>query len=271
MTKNIVLTGGTSGIGFELLKRLLGEGHRVAVIVRNENQVTELRNKFPSPNLEIFIADLSIQTNIISVAEKIKRNFDEVDILFNNAGVLLGDTIQSNQGNEMHFEVNALAPYLLTLQLQSLLAKSADALIVNTSTDGLHYAPSINVSEVVNPKKNQGKLSLYLNSKLVSLLLMKHIEDTLSKDGIRVINASPSGNKTKLAKNLSTWMMPFVLLFYKSPEHGANLLYKAAFDEQNLNKTQIYLQNNVEQKIKCSINEQQIQELLSTIKVNINE
>ncbi|MCC6299051.1 MAG: SDR family NAD(P)-dependent oxidoreductase [Anaerolineales bacterium] len=268
MTKNIVLTGGSSGIGFELLKLLLEQGHRVAVVTRNESQATDLQNTFKPKNVEVFVADLSVQSDVLNAAAALKEKFGRVDILFNNAGVMLGKMIASKQGNEMHYEVNTLAPYSLTLKLKSALAQSSDPLVVNTSTDGLHYASKIDAGKVANPDKNQSTLTLYLNSKLALALLMKHISDELQRDRIRVINASPSGNKTKLANGsgMPIWMKPFVWLLYKPPQHGAGLLYQAAFGEQNRDKTQVYLQNNKEEKIRCEINDEQVVELLSGLK-----
>src|SRR5687768_6804812 len=101
MAKHIVLTGGASGIGLELLKQLLRQQHRVAVVVRTENQLNELQNNFRSNNLEVFVADLSIQSETLNASRLIKEKFGSVDILFNNAGVMLGKMITSKQGNEM--------------------------------------------------------------------------------------------------------------------------------------------------------------------------
>ncbi|MCC6499859.1 MAG: SDR family NAD(P)-dependent oxidoreductase [Anaerolineales bacterium] len=268
MTKNIVLTGGASGIGLELLKLLLDEGHRVAVIVRTDDQISGLKNAFPSTKLGVFTADLSDQSAILQVAARIRESLGSVDVLFNNAGVMLGKIAHSKQGNEMHFEVNALAPYILTYSLHPALTQTPVPLVVNTATDGLDFARSINVSEIVNPKKNQSALSLYLNSKLAGLLLMNHLSSKLK---FRVVHASPSGNKTKLSQGdgMPFWMKPFVFLLYKDPRFGANLLYQAAFQQQHLDKTQIYLQNNAERTVRCPISEEQIQELLGAIKVDL--
>ena len=155
MTKQIVLTGGSSGIGLELLKILLEKEHRVAVVVRNQEQSDELQNNFHSTNLEIFIADLSVQSEVVNVATMIREKLGKVDILFNNAGVLLEKIVKSKQGNEMHFEVNTLSPYLLTQSLKPALTQSADPLVVNTATDGLHQIPKIKVGELLHPKDNR--------------------------------------------------------------------------------------------------------------------
>lgn len=265
VTKHIALTGGSSGIGLELLKVLLEKEHRVAVVVRTQGQSDDLQNNFRSNGLEVFIADLSVQSEVVNVAKMIQDKFGGVDILFNNAGIMLERIIRSQQGNEMHYEVNTLSPYLLTLRLKSALMQSADPLVVNTATDGLHQIPNANVGELIRPKNNQAPLGMYLYSKLSLALLMKHISEELHRDRIRVINASPSGNKTKMSmgKGMPIWMKPFVTLFYKKPQHGAKLLYSAAFGEEHLGKTQIYLQNNKVKEIRSSLNDEQASDLLS--------
>lgn len=268
MTKHIVLTGGSSGIGLELLKRLLEKECRVAVVVRTQEQADELQNNFRSNDLEVFIADLSVQSDVINVSRMIQEKFVWVDILFNNAGVMLEKIITSKQGNEMHYEVNTLSPYLLMLGLKPALIKSSDPLVVNTATDGLHQIPNIKVDVLLSPGNNQSPLGIYLYSKLAILLLMKHISEELHKDGIRVINVSPGGNKTKLSlgKGMPVWLKPFVWLFYKHPRHGANLLYNAAFGEDHSGKTQMYLQNNMVKDIRCTITREQVSDLLGGLK-----
>lgn len=270
MTKQIVLTGGSSGIGLELLKLLLENEHRIAVVARSRDRSDELQNNFRSNGLEVFIADLSVQAEVVHVARMIREKFGRVDILFNNAGVMLEKIIRSQQGNEMHYEVNTLSPYLLTLSLKSALMQSADPLVVNTATDGLHQIPNVNVGELLHPKSNQAPLGMYLYSKLSLALLMKHYSEELNRDRIRVINASPSGNKTKMSmgKGMPIWMKPLVTLFYKHPQHGATLLYSAAFGEEHLGKTQMYLQNNKVKEIRSSINDEQASDLLSGLKVD---
>lgn len=273
MTKQIVLTGGSSGIGLELLKLLLEKEHRVAVVVRSQDRSDELQSNFRSNGLEVFIADLSVQSEVVNVAKAIREKFGGVDFLFNNAGVLLEKIIRSQQGNEMHYEVNTLSPYLLTLNLKSALMQSADPLVVNTATDGLHQIPNPNVGELLRPKNNQAPLGMYLYSKLALALLMKHDAKEFNRDRIRVINASPSGNKTKMSmgKGMPIWMKPLVTLFYKHPQHGAKLLYSAAFGEEHLGKTQIYLQNNKVKEIRSSLNDEQALDLLSGLKTGLGE
>ncbi|MBN2425595.1 MAG: SDR family NAD(P)-dependent oxidoreductase [Calditrichaceae bacterium] len=273
ITKKILITGGYSGIGLELSKILFNEGHKIGLIIKNENRKLEFLREYPEFNtleIDIFLADLSNQEQIIQVANDIRNRWGKIDILFNNAGVLLGEKLLSAQGNEMHFEINTLAHYLLTLKLKPLLQESGGAIVINTATDGLHYIKTIDIQDLFNPKKFKKLFGSYTQSKLALVLLMNKISDEWFKNNIRIINVSPGGNKTKLTegKGMPAWMTPLMVLLYKNPIHGAKLLYGAAFNESYKDKTGIYLQNGKIQKIKLSLNEVQESEILKRYKIS---
>ena len=121
---DIILTGGHSGIGLELTKMLLQEGHKIGLIVRSEKRrndaIVALGN---SDKLDFFFADLSKQEEITQVARSIHEKWDKIDGLFNNAGLLTDKAYYSDRGYEMQFEVNAVAPYFLTLATPWLFSK----------------------------------------------------------------------------------------------------------------------------------------------------
>lgn len=134
----ILITGGHSGIGLELTKILLNEGHHIGLIMRNEKRRDEVLQEFQNgAAIDFFFADLSNQRDIQKVIGVIKAAWTHIDILFNNAGVLLKGHNLSEQGNEMHYEVNTLAPYLLAVGLKELLLQSQNPTVLNTSTTGL--------------------------------------------------------------------------------------------------------------------------------------
>src|SRR5436190_23872599 len=110
--KQILITGGHSGIGLELTRLILKENHKIGLILRNEDRLNEARKILKELNvtdIDFFIADLSNQESILAVAKSITDKWQKVDILFNNAGVLNGEKTFSVQQNEMHYEVNTLA------------------------------------------------------------------------------------------------------------------------------------------------------------------
>lgn len=144
---NIIITGGHSGMGLELSKKLLSEGHHIGLVVRNEKRKAETQSLFSDQNkLNIFIADLSNRAEIESVANEIQSSFTRLDGIFNNAGVLLDKLYFSDYGNELHLEINAISPYLLTKALLPLLEKSEHPFVVNTATGTLDKKNSLAIS-----------------------------------------------------------------------------------------------------------------------------
>jgi len=269
--KQIIITGGYSGIGLELSRMLIKDGHRLGLIIKNESRKTDFLQNYPefnNQNVDLFLADLSIQNQVFNVAEDIKRKWKAIDLLINNAGVLIGELCFSEQKNEMHLEVNTIAPYILTLRLKTALEHSGNAIVINTVTDGLHYFKTFDPSELLNPTKFVKLFGPYTLSKMALLLLMNELASEWFQNKIRFLNVSPGGNRTKLTNGngMPRWMQPLILLLYKKPTSGAKQLYDAAFKEDFYDKTGIYIQSGKIKKIQISIKENQRQEIVSKIK-----
>jgi NAD(P)-dependent dehydrogenase (short-subunit alcohol dehydrogenase family) len=230
---NIIITGGHSGMGLELTKKLLSEGHRIGLIVRNEGRKEQVQTLFPdNVSVEIFVADLSNRAEIETVANQIKSNWKKIDGLFNNAGLLLDKLYYSDYGNELQLEVNGISPYLFTKALQPLLEKAENPFVVNTATGGINSKNSVNIPDFKKPKKFTKLLGSYMDSKLILVLLMNH----LSKEwkNIRFVSVNPGAIKTKMTAGdgMPFWLKPIRNLFFMSPERGAQSLFNAAFDSK---------------------------------------
>ena len=244
MNKNIILTGGHSGIGLELTKKLLSEDHHLGLILRNKEKQNELSKIINTKKIDFFYADLSKQKEVRRVAEEISQKWESVDILFNNAGVLLEKLYFSEQNNEMHFEVNTLAPFILSKILTKNLNQNKKLTIINTVTDFLHKQKSLNLKSLIKPTKFRKLLGAYLQSKYALTLLMN---DWASKDNnVQIINVTPGPNKTKMTagKGMPTWLIPIRGLLFSNPNKGATFLYDAAFRKDLKEKSGIYIQNN---------------------------
>ena len=113
----ILITGGHTGIGLELTKKLLIGKHKIGLILRNRERKNSLSKNINTENIDFFFADLSDQKSIVDIADEIIKKWNNVDIIFNNAGVLLDSIYLSKQENEMHFEVNTLAPLILSMRI----------------------------------------------------------------------------------------------------------------------------------------------------------
>ncbi len=260
---NIIITGGHTGMGLELTKELLAEGHQIGLIVRSESRVNDAKKALENTaNLQFFVADLGKRNEIQAVAEAIKNKWNIVDGIFNNAGVLLDKAYYSEQGNEMHFEINTLTPYYLVTSLKSLLDNSENAFVVNTATSGLNNQKSLNIKELKRPTKFVKLIGSYMHSKLALVLMMNYLAKQWSN--IRFINVAPGSVKTKMTSGEG---MPFLLkpirnLFFSSPEKGAEKIYKAAFDEKFSDKSGIYVNGNIK-PIQFELSESEFEEILS--------
>ncbi|MEM7800903.1 MAG: SDR family NAD(P)-dependent oxidoreductase, partial [Chloroflexota bacterium] len=96
-----IITGGHSGIGLELTKMLLEEGHKLGLILRSQKKIEAAVKEIGTrENIDFFIADLSDQGQVRQIASEISDKWGYVDGLFNNAGVLLDQPYDSPQGNE---------------------------------------------------------------------------------------------------------------------------------------------------------------------------
>ena len=266
MKKNIVISGGHSGIGLELTKKLLAEGHKIGLIVRNENRRKSLADLFDSSKIEFFYADLSVQTEVIRVAQNIKDSWDKIDRLYNNAGIAImkGDRRTSKQGNELHFEVNTLAPYQLTIELKPLLLKSDDAKVVTTVTQGLDNL-KLNTERIFNKDFTSG-MKLYSQSKLAVMLLMNDLSEKDDWKSVKFLNVHPGNNKTNVTQNKDTmpaFIKLMVRLFFKTPDFGGQRLYKAGFDKKLEGENGVYLFNDKVRDLKHSLTSDDKRKLLS--------
>lgn len=271
MEKNIIITGGHSGIGLELTKKLLVDGHRIGLIIRNENRKNSLSEFLDTSKIEFFYADLSIQSEVLKVAKDIKSKWQRIDRLFNNAGIAImkGDRRTSKQGNELHFEINTLAPYLLTKALKPLLLKSDDAKVISTVTQGLNNL-ELKTDRIFDEGYSSG-MKLYSQSKLAVMMLMNDLAKQESWQGVKFLSVHPGNNKTNITQSKEN--MPFLIklmvrLMFKAPDFGAQRLYNAAFDKRMKNMNGVYLYNDKTLDLKYKLSSTAKEKILSAIKLN---
>lgn len=266
--KYILLTGGHTGLGLGVTKKLLKAENKIGLILRNESRknalLTEL-NGYPQESIDsidFFYADLSDQAQVRSVAQDIRDKWPRVDRLFNNAAVLITGRKNSKQGNELHFEVNALAPYLLTTELKPLLVKSAEAVVITTVTDGMHRR-KLRTDQILN-KDFKRSMMLYAQSKQAAMLLM--IDLAKSWQGVRFLAVNPGQNKTKMSTEDAPGILKYLArLFFNEPEVGSQRIYNAGFDEQFSAENGVFIAGDKVVAVKQGLSEQDKEALLAGI------
>jgi NAD(P)-dependent dehydrogenase (short-subunit alcohol dehydrogenase family) len=141
--RTILITGATNGLGRGLAERLAPSGARLLLHGRNEGKGEQLLEELsPSATgeLEWLRADLSSLERVAALADRLGEE-ERLDVLVNNAGIGVaepggGERVESEDGYELRFAVNYLAPFLLTRRLLPLLERSAPSRIVNVASAG---------------------------------------------------------------------------------------------------------------------------------------
>ncbi|WP_037311100.1 SDR family NAD(P)-dependent oxidoreductase [Ruegeria halocynthiae] len=159
MTKTILITGSTDGIGLLTAKKLAADGHQVLLHGRSVTKLERAAAEVGG-NVETYAAELSDLSAVRKLAENIRAKHDQLDVLINNAGVLKAPQTVLENGQDIRFVVNTLAPYLLTELLLPIMP--TDGRVVNLSSAA--QAP-------VNIRAMQGNIPLadmdaYAQSKL---------------------------------------------------------------------------------------------------------
>lgn len=127
--KNVIITGTSRGIGFELVKQFASEGHRVLALSRNENPVKEL----DLPNVICFSCDLTNPSDYQKINKAI-ADWKVVDVLINNAGALVNKPfLETNPADfEMVYKVNVFAVAELTKQILPKMYKSGHVVTISS-------------------------------------------------------------------------------------------------------------------------------------------
>jgi NAD(P)-dependent dehydrogenase (short-subunit alcohol dehydrogenase family) len=198
--KIVLVTGSTDGIGKETARQLAQLGAAVVVHGRSVERCQavrdELRAATGNRNIDCVAADLSSQRQVRQLAAEIVARYDQLHVLINNAGVILLQRQLSEDGIEMSFAVNHLAPFLLTHLLLDLLRKSAPARIVNVSST-VHYGAQIKFDNLQGERRYNG-VEAYKVAKLGNVLFTVELAERLKGSGVTVNCLHPGVVATKL-------------------------------------------------------------------------
>lgn len=178
MVKTILITGATDGIGKHLAKKLASQGHHVILHGRNpqkfELSLQEVRSVSLRGRISNYLADFSKLDDVYRFVEEIKRDFQSIHVLFNNAGLYAGKERKASAENvELTFMLSVLAPYILTTELSPLLEKASDGRVIHTSSYMHHFAKVKDLDFGFETNYNPGLA--YNNSKLYTIWITRYL------------------------------------------------------------------------------------------------
>jgi NAD(P)-dependent dehydrogenase (short-subunit alcohol dehydrogenase family) len=219
-----VVTGANSGIGFETARALAAKGARVVLACRDAEKGREaerrIRAAAPEADVQFMPLDLASLASIARFCTDLAAAEPELDILCNNAGVMMPPLGRTAEGFELQFGTNHLGHFALTGRLLDLLRRGEHARIVSVSSMA-HYWGRIDFADL-NSEKRYNPTLAYGQSKLANLLFIRELARRLQARGEPIVaaGAHPGSTRTNLQQHsrLLTALMPF---FSQQPPDGA--------------------------------------------------
>ncbi|MHB8382003.1 MAG: oxidoreductase [Candidatus Binataceae bacterium] len=187
--KNIIVTGGNSGIGYEAAVQFARKGAEVILACRNLTKAgaaaAQIKAAYPSAKIEAMALDLSNLASIREFASAYRARYRTLDILVNNAGVMALPYSRTADGFEMQFGTNHLGHFALTgLLLEAILAVDG-ARVVNVSS-GAHRMGAIRFDDL-NWTEGYTKWRAYGQSKLANLLFTLELQRRINAHSARLL------------------------------------------------------------------------------------
>ncbi len=190
MSKTILITGSTDGIGLEAAKLLVAQGHRVLVHGRNraklDDVLSELATLGEGQRVEGYVADLSRLADVDALARQVAEKHGRLDVLINNAGVFRVGDPRTEAGLDVRFMVNAIAPYRLTQRLLSHIGPSGR--VVNLSSAA--QAP-VNLDALTGRVMLSDDFAAYAQSKLALTMWSRSLAQEPNAAGPAIIAVNP--------------------------------------------------------------------------------
>ena len=226
--KICIVTGASSGIGKETAKALARNGARVVMVCRNEERgllaKDEITAHSASGEVDLLLADLSSLSQIRQLSATISDTYPHIDVLINNAGNIFIKKQLNEDGIEMTFAVNYLAPFYLS----------------NLLLPKLHAAPQGRIIIVSSRNQSMGKIDLenydfrnriynglqaYSNSKLMTVIFTKEMAKRLEGSKVTINAVHPGDVVTNIGTRDNNWLFKLVwrtmCLFNIPAEEGA--------------------------------------------------
>jgi NAD(P)-dependent dehydrogenase (short-subunit alcohol dehydrogenase family) len=226
-----IITGATSGVGYQAAKRLAQGGAHLVLVCRNLEKARRVQQEFMLAypvEIDVLQADFSQLSEVRQAAERILKNYPRIDVLINNAGLHNTHRRRTAEGYETVFCVNHLASFLLTRLLLHRLIQSAPARIIQVNSQG-HRFGGLDLDDLDWERRHYNGYKAYGASKVAQLYTVWELAERLEGSGVTINAMHPGEVRTNIGMNNGTlyrWYQRYLLWWaLKDPGISGEAIY----------------------------------------------
>lgn len=232
--KRCVISGATSGVGYEAALSLAKAGADIVMLVRNRDKAAKVADEIKAVSgktPDCFFADFSKLSEVRAAVKQLLEKYNRIDVLINSVGIHNTTRRLTDSGHEMVFYVNHLSNFLVTKMMLPRMIGSAPSRIIHVNSEG-HRFGGLNVSDLNWEKRIYLGLASYGAAKTAQLLTMLEFNDQLIDTGVTINAMHPGAVKTNIGNNngflYRFWLHNVMFHFMKEPSIAGDALYYLA-------------------------------------------
>ncbi|MCW2955063.1 MAG: Short-chain dehydrogenase [Conexibacter sp.] len=222
--RTVVITGASAGLGAVAAQRLAERGATVVPVGRSPEKTAAVARTI---GVEPLVADFARLDDVRRLADALLERCEQIDVLANNAGGIFPRRVETVDGHELTFQVNHLAPFLLTTLLHERLAATPGSRVLMTSSVGNNLG-NVKLDDLDRRRGPYVSLRAYGTAKLENILMAREIARRWTGDGIAATAFHPGNVATEFGRDSFSsgliYRTPLRRVFLITPEEGAAAL-----------------------------------------------
>ncbi len=216
--RSVLITGATSGIGYQAALALAGRGAQVTMVGRDPTRTaaaaSEVRSRSGNREITHLVCDLSSQAAVRALAAEVRERLPRLEVLVNNAGGVHARREVTVDGIEATFAVNHLAYFLLTNLLLDLLVASSPARVVSVAS-AAHHSGTLDFDDLGFERGGYRIMRAYARSKLANVLFANELARRLAGTGVTSNSLHPGAVATHIWAGAPAWTKPLIFLVFR--------------------------------------------------------
>jgi NAD(P)-dependent dehydrogenase (short-subunit alcohol dehydrogenase family) len=203
--RTAVITGANTGLGYETAAALAAKGAHVVLAVRNldkgKNAADLIIKRTPGANVALQELDLTSLESIRAAADALRSNYDAIDLLINNAGVMMTPKATTKDRFELQFGTNHLGHFAFTGLLLDRVLAAPGSRVVTVSSQGHRFARNGIRFDDIQWERDYSRVGAYGQAKLANLMFTYELQRRLIGTNTIAAAAHPGGSNTELGRN----------------------------------------------------------------------